>query len=44
MKPGGTFRFTIPSDLAYGDNRAFAIVPGGATLTFEVELLSIEKP
>jgi len=44
MKPGGTFRVTIPSDLAYGDNGAFAIVPGGATLTFEVELLSIEKP
>ncbi len=44
MKPGGTHRFTIPSDLAYGDRGAGETIPGGATLVFEVELLSIEKP
>ena len=44
MKPGGMTRFTIPSDLAYGDRGAGESIPGGATLVFEVELLSIVKP
>ena len=44
MKPGALYRFVIPSDLAYGDSGAGNVIPAGATLTFEVELISIEKP
>jgi FKBP-type peptidyl-prolyl cis-trans isomerase len=44
MKPGALYRFVIPSDLAYGDSGAGNVTPAGATLTFEVELISIEKP
>ena len=43
MKPG-VYRFVIPSNLAYGDSGAGSAIPAGATLTFEVELISIEKP
>ncbi len=42
MKPGAKYMFYIPSDLAYGD-RGTGPIPGGATLIFEVELLSVEK-
>ena len=44
MKPGALYRFVMPSDLAYGDSGAGNVIPAGATLTFEVELISIEKP
>ena len=44
MKPGALYRFVIPSDLAYGNSGAGNVIPAGATLTFEVELISIEKP
>ncbi|HAE18709.1 MAG: hypothetical protein CBC97_08650 [Verrucomicrobiaceae bacterium TMED137] len=44
MKPGALYRFVIPSELAYGDSGAGSAIPAGATLTFEVELISIEKP
>ena len=40
MKAGGKARLVCPSDLAYGDNGNQAI-PGGAALTFEVELLEV---
>jgi len=43
MKEGSHWRLWIPSDLAYGDRGAGADIPGGATLMFEVELLSIVK-
>lgn len=43
MKEGSHWRLWIPSDLAYGDRGAGGAIPGGATLVFEVELLSIEK-
>jgi len=41
MKPGSKFRFYIPSDLAYGDRGAGADIAPGATLMFDVELISI---
>lgn len=43
MKEGSHWRLWIPSDLAYGDRGAGAAIPGGATLMFEVELISIGK-
>ena len=41
MKVGGLRKLTIPSDLGYGDYGTGPI-PGGATLIFEVELVSIQ--
>ena len=38
---GGKARLTCPSDTAYGD-QGNATIPPGATLIFEVELLSIK--
>ncbi len=43
MKVGGKAKLTCPPATAYGDRGAGAAVPPGATLTFEVELLAIEK-
>ena len=40
MKVGGKIQLVCPSDLAYGDAGRPGI-PGGATLTFEIELLDI---
>ncbi|MFZ5952877.1 MAG: FKBP-type peptidyl-prolyl cis-trans isomerase [Candidatus Rifleibacteriota bacterium] len=42
MKVGGKTRFTIPSDLAYGENGPHPIGPN-AVLIFEIELLDIVK-
>ncbi len=42
MKVGGKARLECPSNLAYGDNGIPGTIPPFATLTFEVELLSIE--
>ena len=43
MSVGSKFKFTIPSDLAYGPNGSRSI-PGNSVLEFEVELLEIKKP
>lgn len=43
MKAGGKGKLVCPSSIAYGDNGRPPVIPGGATLVFEVELLSIEK-
>jgi FKBP-type peptidyl-prolyl cis-trans isomerase len=44
MKPGSRYQFEIPPHLAYGDSGAGVTIPPGSTLTFEVELISIEAP
>jgi FKBP-type peptidyl-prolyl cis-trans isomerase FklB len=40
MKPGAKWQLFIPSDLAYGD-MGRPKIPAGATLLFEIELLSV---
>lgn len=42
MKVGGKAKLVCPADIAYGD-RGRPSIPGGAALTFEVELLEIVK-
>ncbi len=44
MKVGGKAKLVCPADIAYGDRGAGAGIPGGATLLFEVELVSIKEP
>jgi FKBP-type peptidyl-prolyl cis-trans isomerase FkpA len=41
MKVGGKARLVCPSDIAYGDGGHPPVIPGGATLVFEIELLEI---
>ncbi len=41
MKTGAKWQLFIPSELAYGDTGAGADIPPGATLIFDVELVSI---
>ena len=43
MKVGGKSRFFIPSELGYGERGAGAQIGPNSVLTFEVELLGIEK-
>ena len=43
IKVGGKATLTCPSATAYGERGAGGVVPPNATLTFEVELLAIEK-
>ena len=43
MKTGGKARLVCPPELAYGDAGSPPKIKGGATLVFEVELISIEK-
>ena len=42
MQVGGKRRLVIPADLAYGDSGADDVIPPGATLVFDVDLVGIE--
>jgi FKBP-type peptidyl-prolyl cis-trans isomerase len=42
MKIGGTRILTIPPAIGYGDRGAGNVIPPGATLQFEVELLGVQ--
>jgi FKBP-type peptidyl-prolyl cis-trans isomerase FkpA len=42
MKVGGRRRLTIPADLGYGESGAGGVIPPGATLVFDVDLVGIE--
>ncbi len=42
MKVGGQSRFACPPEIAYGDRGAPPGIPGGATILFEVELVSVK--
>ncbi len=44
MKPGGKARLTCPASIAYGDRGVGGgLIPPGATLRFEVELLEVVR-
>jgi FKBP-type peptidyl-prolyl cis-trans isomerase len=44
MKVGGHARVVCPSDLAYGDRGRPPVIPPGATLDFQIELLDVVAP
>lgn len=43
MRPGGTRELHIPAWLGYGSSGAGKVIPPGASLVFEVELLEVRQ-
>lgn len=43
MKVGGKAKLVCPSDTAYGDRGRPPVIPGGAALVFDVELLDVKE-
>ena len=43
IRVGGKAKLTCPPATAYGDRGYPGVIPGGAVLTFEIELVSIKK-
>ncbi len=43
MKVGGKAKLVCPAKIAYGDQGAGDVIPPGATLQFEIELLGIKE-
>ncbi len=43
MKVGGKAKLTCPPEIAYGAQGAGGVIPGNATLQFEIELLDVVK-
>jgi FKBP-type peptidyl-prolyl cis-trans isomerase len=42
MKIGASRRLIIPAELAYGDSGAGGVIPPGAALVFDIDLVAIE--
>jgi FKBP-type peptidyl-prolyl cis-trans isomerase FkpA len=42
MKIGESRRLIIPPDLAYGESGAGGVIPPGATLVFDIDLIAVE--
>jgi len=42
MREGDKWELFIPSKLAYGDKGAGSVIPGGATLRFEMEIIEVD--
>lgn len=43
MKEGATYRFFIPSGLAYGESGAARVIPPNAALVFDVDLVKVNR-
>lgn len=43
MKVGEKARLVCPAEIAYGAQGRPPVIPGGATLVFEVELLGVNR-
>lgn len=41
MKEGAKWELFIPSELAYGDRGAGGLIPGGAALHFDIEMIEV---